>query len=190
MQLLKAQKGKVSYFKEGKECSFDSIKEDLAYMPQKQTLYSDLSIHEHLEFFKNLYELQDSIYEERRSRLLEITRLTPFINRSAGKLSGGMYKKLGLMCALLQSPKILFLDEPTNGVDPISRKEFWGLLKDIQERGPKILILLATAYMDEALKCDEVILLDEGKLIGFGPPLELLKKEGLRSFDEYYCSRS
>jgi ABC-2 type transport system ATP-binding protein len=190
MQLLKAQQGSISYFRKDQEVSFESIKEHLAYMPQKQTLYADLSIDEHLEFFKNLYQLPKAIYEERRTRLLQITRLSEFAQRPAGKLSGGMYKKLGLMCALLQSPQILFLDEPTNGVDPISRKEFWGLLKDIQNGGSKILIILSTAYMDEAARCDEVLLLDQGKLIGQGQPLDLLQKAGVKTFDEYYCRRS
>nr|HPQ82003.1 ATP-binding cassette domain-containing protein [bacterium] len=111
-------------------------------------------------------------------------RLDRFEDRKAGELSGGMYKKLGLMCALLQRPKALLLDEPTNGVDPISRREFWDLLYGLAQE--KILIVIATAYMDEAERCQEVHLLDRGRVIASGEPRKLLAEAGARSFDEFY----
>ena len=117
-----------------------------------------------------------------------VTRLGKFVDRKAGQLSGGMYKKLGLMCAMLQSPRVLILDEPTNGVDPISRREFWDLLYSLAEE--KILIIIATAYMDEAERCHEVHLMDEGTLMDSGEPRELLKKANARSFDEIYLKRA
>ena len=146
--LLKPDAGRVEYREDGAPLGFEAIRPRIAYMPQQQSLYPDLSIDEHLEFFRALYQISPEEYRSRRDELLEITRLGPFVGRAAAQLSGGMYKKLGLMCALLRSPEIMLLDEPTNGVDPISRREFWELLYRLADR--KILILVATAYMDEA----------------------------------------
>ncbi len=157
-------------------------------MPQRQSLYPDLSIQEHLDFFKEPYGLNHTDYETKARDLLEITRLDKFLERPAGELSGGMYKKLGLMLSLLQSPQILLLDEPTNGVDPISRREFWELLHHLISQN--ILILYATSYMDEAERCDKVHLLDSGKLFSSGTPVELLQEAKVSSFDEYYLHRT
>ncbi len=157
-------------------------------MPQRQSLYPDLSIEEHLNFFKSLYGLDEKSFQSKIKELLEVTRLYKFLNRPAGKLSGGMYKKLGLMLSLLQSPKILLLDEPTNGVDPISRREFWELLHHLIS--DKIIIIYATSYMDEAERCNTVHLLDKGQLFSSGAPLELLKKAKVHSFDEYYLKHT
>lgn len=126
--LLKPKTGSVIYYVDDQPVEFASVREHIAYMPQSQSLYPDLSIGEHLDFFRTLYSISDADYRTRREELLHITRLAPFQDRPAGKLSGGMYKKLGLMCALLRSPRAVLLDEPTNGVDPISRREFWDLL--------------------------------------------------------------
>ena len=120
--LLKPTDGEVAFFRGGERIDFESIRPDLAYMPQQQSLYPDLSIGEHLDFFKDLYGIPSGLYRERREELLRITRLEAFVDRPAGQLSGGMYKKLGLMCALLRSPIVMLLDEPTYGVDPISRR--------------------------------------------------------------------
>lgn len=188
MGLLRPGSGSVHYSVDGKEVPFSEIRQRMGYMPQQQALYADLSIQEHLDFFRKLYGLTDAEYAEKRERLLDITRLGKFLDRPAGKLSGGMYKKLGLMCALLASPSALLLDEPTNGVDPISRREFWELLYGLQEQ--KILILIATAYMDEAERCTRVHLIDEGKLIGSGEPRALLEKAQVRSFDEFFLKRA
>ncbi|MGZ3796542.1 MAG: ABC transporter ATP-binding protein [Pseudobdellovibrionaceae bacterium] len=185
--LLRADDGNIEYFENHTRVDFQALRPRIAYMPQTQSLYPDLSIQEHLDFFRELYDLQKNEYEEKRDRLLSITRLQEFVDRPARDLSGGMYKKLGLMCALLASPQALLLDEPTNGVDPISRREFWQLLYDLQSQN--ILILVATAYMDEAERCEKVHLLNEGRVIGSGEPRVLLKEKGARSFDEYFLSQ-
>lgn len=182
--LLSQDHGKIQYRKMGSPVELETIRSKIAYMPQQQSLYADLSIIEHLEFFKEMYNLTDEEYELKKNKLLAITRLDKFIDRPAGKLSGGMYKKLGLMCALMSSPDALLLDEPTNGVDPISRREFWDLLYQLRE--DKILIIIATAYMDEAERCSKVHLLDEGKIIGSGDPKKLLETNKVKNFDEYF----
>lgn len=182
--LLKPNKGNIEFLDENQILPYEKVRPQIAYMPQQQSLYSDLSIQEHLDFFRKLYALNDEEYKSRRAELLEITRLQPFINRPAGELSGGMYKKLGLMCALLRSPSIVLLDEPTNGVDPISRREFWDLLYRLLDR--KILILVSTAYMDEAERCSMIHLLEAGTVIAEGEPRELLLKEKVKNFDELF----
>lgn len=176
--LLKPDSGQIQ---------FERNNIDVAYMPQQQSLYADLSIDEHLDFFKELYGIPKDIYAQKREELLHITRLTDFVDRPAGKLSGGMYKKLGLMCALLRSPQIILLDEPTNGVDPISRREFWDLLYRLADQN--ILILLTTAYMDEAERCGHVHLIEKGRVIAEGEPRELLNKAKAKNFDELFLKR-
>jgi ABC-2 type transport system ATP-binding protein len=184
MGLLRPTEGSVSFTRNGAPASFDDIRPSMAYMPQQQSLYPDLSVEEHLDFFRDLYQIPKNVYEPRRDELLSITRLDKFKERPAGKLSGGMYKKLGLMCALLQSPSVLLLDEPTNGVDPISRREFWELLYRLHDQ--KILIIMATAYMDEAERCGEVHILDRGKLLAEGEPRAVLSQKGVKDFDELF----
>ena len=186
--LLKANSGNFRFESQGQEVPFDRVRPDMAYMPQSQSLYPDLSIGEHLKFFRSLYQIPHDDYLKRREELLHITRLEKFQDRPAGKLSGGMYKKLGLMCALLASPTVLLLDEPTNGVDPISRREFWDLIYRLA--GEKILILIATAYMDEAERCTEVHLLNEGKLVNRGEPKALLEQNKVKTFDEIFLKLS
>lgn len=186
--LLKPTEGTIAYFRDGERIDFESVRPAVAYMPQTQSLYPDLSIQEHLDFFKELYGIPDELYQQRREELLHITRLEEFVERPAGQLSGGMYKKLGLMCALLRSPRVMLLDEPTTGVDPISRREFWELLYRLLDQ--KILILVTTAYMDEAERCGRVHLLERGKLVAAGEPRELLAAEGVSSFDELFLRRN
>lgn len=185
--LLKANSGQINYYKNDTTINFQEIRDSIAYMPQQQSLYADLSISEHLEFFQALYGISDEVYLAKRTELLRITRLSEFVDRPAGKLSGGMYKKLGLMCALLRSPKIIILDEPTNGVDPISRREFWDLLYQLADQ--KILILLTTAYMDEAERCGHVHLLEKGQVVANGEPRTLLEEAKVKSFDELFIQR-
>jgi ABC-2 type transport system ATP-binding protein len=185
--LLRPDEGKVSFSREGRALEFSSVRPGMAYMPQRQSLYADLSIGEHLDFFSDLYRLPEDVYQKRRAELLEITRLDRFVDRAAGKLSGGMYKKLGLMCALLQSPNVLLLDEPTNGVDPISRREFWDLLYRLA--GTAVTIIVSTAYMDEAERCGRVHLLDAGRALAEGEPRQVLKEEGAANFDEFFMKR-
>lgn len=159
---------------------------EIAYMPETQSLYADLSIEEHLNFFKTIYDLNEEEFLEKKEILLEITKLKKFENRNAKKLSGGMYKKLGLMCSLLASPKLLLLDEPTNGVDPISRGELWELLQMYKTQGVKIII--STSYMEEAQKCDYVYLLNQGSIIAEGKPNELLEKTKKDNFNDLFMS--
>lgn len=186
--LLKPDAGSVEYREDGELLAFENVRPRMAYMPQQQSLYPDLSIDEHLEFFRALYQIPPDEFRTRREELLEITRLAPFVDRAAGKLSGGMYKKLGLMCALLRAPEIMLLDEPTNGVDPISRREFWELLYRLADR--KILILVATAYMDEAERCSLVHLLESGRAVAEGEPRALLAREKVSSFDELFLKHA
>ncbi len=182
--LLRPTAGKIEYYSDGRPASFAEFSPRLAYMPQQASLYPDLSIAEHLEFFRELYRLDAGAFRKRSAELLEITRLGKFRDRRAGQLSGGMYKKLGLMCALLQSPSALLLDEPTNGVDPISRREFWELLYGLA--AGKILVIVSTAYMDEAERCARVHLLDAGRLLASGEPRAVLRGRGAKSFDEIF----
>lgn len=184
IKLLKPSAGAIEFFRNGKALPFSDIRNNIAYMPQQQSLYPELSIDEHLEFFSQLYQIAPNEYKKRRQNLLAITRLESFVKRSADKLSGGMYKKLGLMCALLREPEVILLDEPTNGVDPTSRREFWDLLYRLLEK--KILIIVTTAYMDEAERCSMVHLLAAGKVIAEGEPRELLQRQQVRTFDELF----
>ncbi len=165
--------------------NLDPIKQDrelhavLGYMPQKFGLYEDLSVMENL----NLYaDLRSVIGEERRAtfeKLLTFTDLTRFTDRLAGKLSGGMKQKLGLACTLIGQPKVLLLDEPGVGVDPISRRELWKMVHELADEG--MLILWSTSYLDEAEQCRQVLLMNEGKLIFNGPPQELTQRMAGRS---------
>lgn len=153
-----------------------SVRERLGLMPQQYSLYRDLSVAENLKFFSRLNVLTKATFEKRAERLLRITRLGPFLDRRADALSGGMYKKLALACALLHEPELLLLDEPTNGVDPVSRRELWALLYEFVEDG--MAVLISTPYMDEAERCHRVGLVHHGRLLLEGPPQELV-----RSFD-------
>jgi ABC-2 type transport system ATP-binding protein len=149
-----------------------AVRESLGLMPQQASLYPDLSVGENLRFFARLYCLPHATYRERSERLLGITRLGPFLDRRSDALSGGMYKKLALACALLHRPEVLLLDEPTNGVDPVSRRELWALLHELVHDG--MTVLLSTPYMDEAERCHRVGLIHHGRLLLEGEPAALL----------------
>ena len=168
LDLMRANSGVVLYRENGRGVSFQNMAEHIAYMPQSQSLYADLSVAEHLDFFRKLYGIDDADFEQKKKELVHLARLDKFMDRPAGQLSGGMYKKLGLICALLRSPQIMLLDEPTNGVDPISRREFWDLLHDAVARG--ILVVMSTAYMDEAERCGGVVLMERGRVLAAGEP--------------------
>ena len=148
------------------------VRERLGYMPQRYGLYRDLSVDENLQFFGDLFCLDRKTFNQRRERLLGITRLAAFGDRRADALSGGMYKKLALACALLHQPSLLLLDEPTNGVDPVSRGELWDLLADFMSQG--MAILVTTSYMDEAARCSMVGLAFRGRLVLEGRPADLV----------------
>lgn len=184
MDVLHPDRGEIRYTDGGRAVKLPEIRDRIAYMPQRQSLYADLSITEHLDFFRALYDLPEGEYRERRAELLHMTRLGNFLGWPAGQLSGGMYKKLGLMCALLPSPRAVLLDEPTNGVDPISRREFWELLYELAAR--KILIIVATSYMDEAERCARVHLLSRGRVLAEGEPRQLLEAAREPDFDHYF----
>lgn len=179
--------GTVKFLRGGGPIDFEDVREHIAYMPQSQSLYSDLSVDEHLDFFRRLYGINDADYKKKKDELVHLARLDKFLDRPAGNLSGGMYKKLGLMCALLRSPKIMLLDEPTNGVDPISRREFWNLLHASLAQG--ILVIMTTAYMDEAERCSRVVLMERGRVLDAGEPKELLRRGGAENFDEFFIKR-
>lgn len=147
------------------------IRAILGYMPQRFSLYQDLSVAQNLRFFADLFQVPERERAARLERLYEFSRLGPFQNRRAGALSGGMKQKLALSCALVHTPEILVLDEPTYGVDPVSRKEFWEILKEIQRDGTTILV--STAYMDEADMCDRVALMFRGEITAAGSPAAL-----------------
>jgi ABC-2 type transport system ATP-binding protein len=147
-------------------------REHLGYMPQQQSLYGDLSVEENLRFFADLFDVPRAAFAERRARLLAITRLDAARERPAAALSGGLYKKLAIACALLHDPRALVLDEPTNGVDPVSRRELWELLHEFVAAG--VGVLVATAYMDEVARCGRVAMLHRGRILREGTPAGLL----------------
>lgn len=142
------------------------IQNQIGYLSQKFSLYGDLSVDENIEFFADIHNVRG--FEERRDELLAFTRLTNFRDRLADKLSGGMRQKLALACSLIHKPKIIFLDEPTTGVDPVSRRDFWKILSDLQKEG--ITILMTTPYLDEAERCNHVALMNNGEIIAFDTP--------------------
>ncbi|MCP5099488.1 MAG: ABC transporter ATP-binding protein [Chloroflexi bacterium] len=141
----------------------EPIKRRIGYMAQRFNLYGDLSVSENLNFFADVFELVGSERHERIERLLKFARLTEFRDRRAAHLSGGMKKKLALACTLLHTPDIIFLDEPTTGVDPVSRREFWDILADLHLQG--ITLVVSTPYMDEAERCSRVGLMFQGRLV-------------------------
>lgn len=142
------------------------IKNEIGYLSQRFSLYGDLSIDENIEFFADIHGVKN--FEQRRNELLEFTRLTPFRKRLADKLSGGMKQKLALACTLIHKPKIIFLDEPTTGVDPVSRRDFWKILSNLLKDG--ITIFMTTPYLDEAERCNRVALMDRGSIISCDSP--------------------
>lgn len=150
---------------------YKQIRQHIGYMPGKFSLYQDLTVEENLRFFATIfhttieenYHLVEDIYKQ----------IEPFKNRRAGKLSGGMKQKLALSCALIHAPRVLLLDEPTTGVDPVSRKEFWEMLKKLKQHG--ITILVSTPYMDEAILCDRIALIQEGTFLQVDSPQNIIK---------------
>jgi len=141
----------------------EQIKRRIGYMAQRFNLYGDLSVVENLDFFADVFQVRGQERQERKERLLQFARLTEFRKRRAAHLSGGMQKKLALACTLIHRPEIIFLDEPTTGVDPVSRREFWDILTDLHLQG--ITIFISTPYMDEAERCSRVGLMYQGKIV-------------------------
>jgi ABC-2 type transport system ATP-binding protein len=150
------------------------VKDHIGYMAQRFGLYRDLSVEENMRFYAELFGIGRAERDRMAPELMAMTRMAPFRDRAAGKLSGGMKQKLALMCTLLHRPRVLLLDEPTNGVDPVSRRDFWRIVERLVGEG--ITVLVTTAYLDEAERCDRVGLMYEGKLIRCAPPAELKKE--------------
>ncbi|SDJ12097.1 ABC-type multidrug transport system, ATPase component [Flavobacterium glycines] len=151
---------------------YKAIRNSIGYMPGKFSLYQDLTVAENLEFFATIF---GTTLEENYELIQEIyVQIEPFKDRKAGALSGGMKQKLALCCALIHKPKVLFLDEPTTGVDPVSRKEFWEMLKRLQQKG--ISILVSTPYMDEAALCDRIALIQKGRILKIDSPENIISK--------------
>ena len=150
---------------------YKSIRNSVGYMPGKFSLYQDLTVEENLNFFATIF---GTTIEKNYDLIKDIyIQIEPFKDRRAGKLSGGMKQKLALCCALIHKPKVLFLDEPTTGVDPVSRKEFWDMLKRLQKKG--ITILVSTPYMDEAELCDRIAFIQDGKILEIDTPQAIVK---------------
>ncbi len=178
---------------------YKEIRNNVGYMPGKFSLYQDLTVEENLDFFATIF---GTTIEENYDLIKDVyVQIEPFKKRRAGALSGGMKQKLALSCALIHKPKVLFLDEPTTGVDPVSRKEFWEMLKRLQQKG--ITILVSTPYMDEAELCDRIALIQHGKILQIDTPQEIIKHypkkiynvradnmyrliESLKSFEHHY----
>ncbi len=154
----------------------ESVKSQIGYMAQEFSLYGKLSVLENLQFFGELYDVPASVQAERVPGLLTFAKLTEFTDRRAAKLSGGMKKKLALACTLLHRPPILLLDEPTTGVDPVSRREFWNILNDLHIQGTTILV--STPYMDEADRCSRVALIYKGKIVQCDTPTAIRNQLG------------
>jgi len=150
------------------------IKDRIGYMPQHFSLYGDLTVTENLKFFADLYGVSREKFAERKKELLDFSGLEPFEKQLARNLSGGMQKKLALASNLFHTPKILFLDEPTTGVDPVSRRELWHLLYELNKKG--VTLLLTTPYMDEAMRCHKVGFIYEGRILTYEPPQRLIEK--------------
>jgi ABC-2 type transport system ATP-binding protein len=158
-----------------------AVQAALGYMPQRFGLYEDLSVQENLDLYANLQGVPHAERGVRYGELMQMTGLGPFTRRLAGRLSGGMKQKLGLACTLVRAPRLLVLDEPTVGVDPVSRRELWAIVSRlVKSEGTSV--LLSTAYLDEAARCDEVVLLHEGEALGRGPPAEFAERVRGRSF--------
>jgi ABC-2 type transport system ATP-binding protein len=164
--LLRADGGRVRVLGRDPLKDHRAITAKVGYLSQRFSLYGDLSIDENVAFFAEIHGMRD--YRARRDRLLEMTQLAPFRGRLADRLSGGMKQKLALACTLVHEPEIILLDEPTTGVDPVSRREFWKLLSEFLSSG--ITILMATPYLDEAERCSRVAMLDAGRLLALDEP--------------------
>ncbi|MBQ6155321.1 MAG: ABC transporter ATP-binding protein [Bacteroidales bacterium] len=162
--------------------NYHTIRRQVGYMPGRFSLYPDLTVEENMRFFASLfgttleanYDLVAPIYSQ----------IEPFKNRPAGKLSGGMKQKLALSCALIHKPKVLFLDEPTTGVDVVSRIEFWDMLQALRQQG--ITILVSTPYMDEAQRCNRVALINEGRIMGIDTPQNIIETSGQTNFEDAF----
>jgi ABC-2 type transport system ATP-binding protein len=180
--LLNPDSGNIKMFDSDLKKKKKEVQNQIGYLSQKFSLYGDLSIDENIEFFADIHNVKN--FKVRRDELLKFTRLTPFRTRLADKLSGGMRQKLALSCSLIHKPKILFLDEPTTGVDPVSRRDFWKILSDLQKEG--MTILMTTPYLDEAERCNRVALMNQGEIIANDKP-QKIKSSTMKKVLEIFC---
>lgn len=177
--LLFADKGEATVAGYDVVKDYKEIRRSVGYMPGKFSLYQDLTVEENLQFFATIF---GTTIEENYDLIKDIyVQIEPFKKRRAGKLSGGMKQKLALSCALIHKPKVLFLDEPTTGVDPVSRKEFWDMLKRLNDKG--ITTLVSTPYMDEASLCDRIALIQAGKILKIDSPSNIIDQHDKQIFN-------
>ena len=184
--LLRADSGSIRVLGHDPVRQHRALTERVGYLSQRFSLYGDLTIDENIAFFAEIHGVTD--YQRRRDQLLDMTQLAPFRGRLADKLSGGMKQKLALACTLVHEPKLILLDEPTTGVDPVSRREFWKLLSEFLSRG--ITILMSTPYLDEAERCSRVALLHDGRLLACDEPSRLrAQMPGTASLEDVFIAR-
>jgi len=162
----------------------EPLKENIAYMSQRFGLYEDLTVLENINFYADIYCVSGKQRSDKIEQLLGFSGLIPFKKRLAGKLSGGMKQKLGLACALIHTPKVLFLDEPTNGVDPVSRRDFWKILYDLLKE--KVTILYSTSYLDEAERCRRVGLIHKGSLLNCDTPDNIKSQYNTKTLEQAF----
>jgi ABC-2 type transport system ATP-binding protein len=170
--LINPSSGEAFLMDKNVQSERDQIQKSIGYLSQLFSLYGDLTVDENIEFFAHIHNITD--YHSRRDELLEFTNLIKFRDRLASNLSGGMKQKLALACSLIHKPKILFLDEPTTGVDPVSRRDFWRILANLRKDG--ITIVLTTPYLDEAERCSRIAFMNHGSILDIGKPSELKVK--------------
>jgi len=182
--LLSYDRGEVSVLTKNIKKHGKRLQKKIGYLSQNFSLYVDLTVDENIEFIAKIHNIYD--YEERRNELLNFTRLINFRDRLADKLSGGMKQKLALACSLIHKPEILLLDEPTTGVDPVSRRDFWKILSQLQNEG--ITIFMTTPYLDEAERCNRVAMMNEGKIISIDTP-QNIKAAITKDVVEIICDR-
>lgn len=176
VSLLEADSGEVKFMGRMVLGNAFFVRSQVGYMPQRFSLYQDLTVEENLHFFADLFNVSRQERDSRKEQMYRFSRLGPFARRRAGDLSGGMKQKLALSCMLMHGPEVIVLDEPTFGVDPVSRQEFWQILHDLAGQGKTILI--TTAYMDEAAQCDRIALIFEGRILAMDAPQSLRESYG------------
>jgi ABC-2 type transport system ATP-binding protein len=187
--LLEPDKGQITVLGRDVTREAQAVQASVGYMPQRFGLYEDLSVQENLDLYADLQGVPPSSRASRNGQLMHMTGLARFTGRLAGRLSGGMKQKLGLACTLVRAPELLLLDEPTVGVDPVSRRELWQIVYRLV-REERMTVLLSTAYLDEAERCDEIVLLHEGEILGQGRPAELREPLRGRTFSASSPGRS
>jgi ABC-2 type transport system ATP-binding protein len=166
--MMKPSEGEINIDGLNSAASRKEIKHLIGYMPQRFGLYPDLTVDENMDFFMDVFGIPRAERKTRKEKYLGFSNLLPFADRQAGNLSGGMKQKLGLACVLVHEPSVLILDEPTNGVDPVSRREFWDILGEMKKAG--MTLLISTAYLDEGEKCDQLALMHSGVILEKNTP--------------------